>query len=60
MPRPWTSDFAGRFDRVTIESPALRDNPLGDAYERPLWVYLPPGYDDDPTARYPEIYLIKG
>jgi len=58
--RPWTSDFAGRFDEVTIDSAALRDNPLGDSAERPLWVYLPPGYDDDPQRRYPSIYLIQG
>jgi S-formylglutathione hydrolase FrmB len=58
--RPWTSDLVGRFDEVTIESAALRGNPLGDAAERPLWVYLPPGYDDDPDRRYPSIYLIQG
>ena len=60
MPRPFTSDFAGQFVETTIVSAALRDNPLGDPAERPLWVYLPPGYDDDPTARYPVIYLIQG
>jgi molybdopterin converting factor small subunit len=60
MPRPWTSDVAGRFEEATVVSAALRDNPLGDAAERPLWVYLPPGYDDDQDARYPVIYLIQG
>src|SRR4051794_28347943 len=60
MPRPWTSDFAGRFEHATVESAALRDNPLGDAYQRPLWAYLPPDYDRDPTVRYPVIYLIQG
>ena len=58
--RPWTSDFAGRFEHATIDSAALRANPLGDAAERPLWVYLPPAYDADPAARYPVIYLIQG
>jgi S-formylglutathione hydrolase FrmB len=60
MPRPWTSDFAGRFEPATIRSEALAGNPLGDAAERPLWVYLPPGYDADPTARFPVVYLIQG
>ena len=60
MPRPWTSDFAGRFDHATISSAALAGNPLGDATQRPLWVYLPPAYDADPTARFPVIYLIQG
>jgi S-formylglutathione hydrolase FrmB len=50
----------GRFDELTIESEALRDNPLGDPHERPLWVYVPPGYDDDPGRRYPSVYQIQG
>ena len=57
---PWTFDVAGRFEEHTIESRALRDNPLGDPAERPLWVYVPPGYDDDPDARYPSVYMIQG
>ena len=60
MPRPFSSDFAGRFDETTIDAPSLRGNPLGDPAERPLWVYLPPAYDADPTTRYPVIYLIQG
>jgi Putative esterase len=60
MPRPWTSDLAGRFEHATIDSAALAGNPLGDAAQRPLWVYLPPAYDADPTARFPVIYLIQG
>ena len=43
-----------------IESRALEGNPLGDPHVRPLWVYLPPGYDDAPAARFPSIYVIQG
>lgn len=57
---PWASDLRGRFDEHTIESETLRGNPLGDPHERPLWVYLPPGYDDDPEARFPAVYAIQG
>jgi S-formylglutathione hydrolase FrmB len=57
--RPWEPGFVGRFEHVTIDSEALRGNPLGDAATRPLWVYLPPGYDDG-DQRYPVIYLIQG
>lgn len=32
---------------------------MGDPHERPLWVYTPPGYDDDDT-RYPTVYVIQG
>jgi S-formylglutathione hydrolase FrmB len=27
---------------------------------RPLWVYLPPGYDEDADRRYPSVYVIQG
>jgi S-formylglutathione hydrolase FrmB len=57
---PWAADLAGRFDEHVFESDALRGNPLGDPHERPLWVYLPPGYDDDPERRYASVYMIQG
>ncbi|WP_052887561.1 alpha/beta hydrolase [Thermogemmatispora carboxidivorans] len=57
---PWSHDFKGRFDEVTFESQVLKDNPLGDPYQRPLWIYLPPGYDEQPERRYPSIYVIQG
>jgi S-formylglutathione hydrolase FrmB len=57
---PWEGVLAGRLDRNVIDSALLRDNPLGDPHERPLWVYVPPGYDDEPTTRYPAVYVIQG
>jgi hypothetical protein len=57
---PWDAELAGRLDRTVITSTLLRDNPLGDPAERPLWVYLPPGYDDDPAIRYPAVYVLQG
>jgi hypothetical protein len=57
---PWSFEPAGRFDETTFESEVLRGNPLGDPHVRPLWVYLPPGYDDEPDRRYPSIYMIQG
>ena len=51
---------AGRFEELTLDSAALRGNPLGDPSERPLWVYLPPGYDEEPDRRYPSVYAIQG
>jgi Putative esterase len=56
---PWDSELAGRLDRNVIDSVLLRGNPLGDPHERPLWVYLPPGYDDQNT-HYPTVYVIQG
>ena len=57
---PWSADMKGRLDEHTFQSEALKGNALGDPHERPLWVYLPPGYDDDPSKRYPVIYEIQG
>jgi hypothetical protein len=55
---PWGTEPAGRFDEHVFESELLRGNPLGDPHERPLWVYVRPGYDDDPERRYPSVYMI--
>jgi hypothetical protein len=57
---PWSADLAGRLDEHVVTSELLRDNPLRDPYERPLLVYVPPGYDDDPGRRYPVVYVIQG
>ncbi|MGW4461544.1 alpha/beta hydrolase [Micromonospora sp. NPDC004704] len=57
---PWDHELAGRLDRHVISSELLRGNPLGDPHERPIWVYVPPGYDDDPQVRYPTVYVIQG
>jgi Putative esterase len=58
--KPWSFEPRGRFDEAVVESKALQGNPLGDPHERPVWIYLPPGYDDDPDRRFPSIYVIQG
>jgi len=57
---PWSAELAGRIDEQVITSELLRANPLGDPCERPVWVYLPPGYDDEPARAYPSVYVIQG
>ncbi|HXL90095.1 MAG TPA: alpha/beta hydrolase-fold protein [Streptosporangiaceae bacterium] len=57
---PWSADLSGRLEEHVIDSALLRGNPLGDPHERPVLVYLPPGYDDDPERRYPSVYVIQG
>jgi S-formylglutathione hydrolase FrmB len=56
---PWDTELAGRLDRHTVTSTLLHGNPLGDPHDRPLWVYVPPGYDDG-DERYPAVYVIQG
>ncbi len=57
---PWCADLVGRLDEHLIDSVLLRGNPLGDPHERPLWVYTPPGYDDQTSMRWPSVYVIQG
>ncbi|HEY3734865.1 MAG TPA: alpha/beta hydrolase-fold protein [Streptosporangiaceae bacterium] len=57
---PWSAELAGRIDEHVITSELLRGNPLGDPHERPVLVYLPPGYDDESERRYPSVYVIQG
>jgi hypothetical protein len=58
--QPWSRPLHGRFEEHAVVSKALQGNPLGDPYERPLWVYLPPGYGHEPDRRYPTLYQIQG
>jgi hypothetical protein len=57
---PWSRDPRGRLDELEIDSEALKDNALGDPHVRPVWVYTPPGYDDDAGRRYPSVFVIQG
>jgi hypothetical protein len=57
---PWSRELAGRVDTRAFTSTALVGNPLGDPAQRPVSVYLPPGYDSDPQRRYPSVYVLQG
>jgi Putative esterase len=57
---PWSGQLAGTLNEHVITSELLRGNPLGDPYERPLWVYTPPGYAGEPDRSYPAVYVIQG
>lgn len=57
---PWSAELAGRLDEHLVESTLLRGNPLQDPHIRPLWVYTPPGYEQDSERRYSTIYVIQG
>lgn len=50
----------GTLVRDTVRSEALRGNPLGDAPDRAVAVYLPPSYASSPARRYPAVYLLHG
>lgn len=52
--------LAGRVESPYFDSRILQGNRPGDPTERQIPVYLPPGYDDDQTRRYPVIYWLAG
>lgn len=49
----------GTLVNLQFESDVLKGNPLGDPYERDLFVYLPPGYDEG-GDNYPSVYCLTG
>lgn len=49
-----------RLEEIVVHSPALEGNLLGDSPDRNVTVYLPPGYDENPSQRFPVIYLLHG
>jgi S-formylglutathione hydrolase len=51
---------AGQLVPDTLHSRALEHNLYGDAPDRPMLVYLPPGYASSPAKRYPVVYLLHG
>lgn len=50
---------SGRLDTLSIASPALADNLLGEPGEAEVAVYTPPGYESS-GVRYPVLYLLHG
>jgi S-formylglutathione hydrolase FrmB len=60
LPAPLAAQSAGRIVEDTIPAPSLAGNLLGDSDRQPAFVYLPPGYDDEPNRRYPVLYLLHG
>jgi enterochelin esterase-like enzyme len=45
---------------LSLDSAALRGNPLGDDHVRSLYVWTPASHDADASRRYPVIYLLHG
>jgi hypothetical protein len=60
VPLPWSGELAGQIEEQTVTSACLKGNVLGDPHVRPLWVYLPPGYEVGAGRRYPTVYVLQG
>ena len=50
----------GRIVALEHTSTVLKDNPLGDPFERPVNVYLPAAYDTQPNKRFPVLFDLAG
>jgi enterochelin esterase-like enzyme len=50
----------GTLERIAVHGRALEGNLEGDSPERPVVVYLPPGYGRDTNRRYPVLYFLHG
>ena len=57
---PWAWPMRGQLLEMVFHSRLLGDNHLGDPADRPLWIYLPPGYAQDEERRLPVIYMLQG
>ena len=51
---------SGRIVLDTFDSTVLANNAMGDPARRIVPVYLPPGYDENPSQHYPVVYLLAG
>jgi S-formylglutathione hydrolase FrmB len=50
----------GTMQLFQVFAGSLEGNPLGDASTRTIPIYLPPGYAENPQARYPVVYFLHG
>lgn len=47
-------------EHIKIHGKSLEDNLEGDAVDRDVLVFLPPGYTTDSSRRYPVVYALHG
>ena len=47
-------------EHIKVHGTALEGNLEGDAVDRDVFVFLPPGYAHDKSRRYPVVYALHG
>ena len=50
----------GTVEHIKVQGKSLEGNLEGDAVERAVTIYLPPGYASAQARRYPVVYLLHG
>jgi len=51
---------SGKVERIKVYGKSLEGNLAGDSPERDVSVYLPAGYDQNPSRRYPVVFFLHG
>lgn len=57
---PGPAQETGSIERIKVPAPSLEGNLQGNATERDVVVYLPPGYATETERRYPVVYHLHG
>lgn len=57
---PVAAQESARVQELAFESPSLAGNLEGNDTERTVFVVTPPGYDENPSKRYPVVYFLHG
>jgi S-formylglutathione hydrolase FrmB len=60
VPEPVAGARPAIVERITIHGKTLEGNLEGDAVDRDAFVFLPPGYNQSRTRRYPVVYALHG
>jgi S-formylglutathione hydrolase FrmB len=60
VPDPVANARPAIVERIKIHGQALEGNLEGDAVDRDAIVFLPPGYNQSRTRRYPVVYALHG
>ncbi|MBS1794623.1 MAG: alpha/beta fold hydrolase [Acidobacteria bacterium] len=60
VPAPVPGAKPVRLERIRIHGTALEGNLEGNAVDRDVLVFLPPGYDREKSRRYPVVYALHG
>lgn len=60
VPAPVAGAKPVTVDHIKIHGTALEGNLEGDAVDRDVFVFLPPGYANEKSRRYPVVYALHG
>ena len=60
LPDPVAGAMPTTVEDITVHSPAIAGNLMGESAERQVMVILPPSYEAEPDRHYPVVYALHG